>query len=317
MTVYECKNRDRSLIHESLNPLLKIIFGNNHHQENNDFIDEFDNKVNSINIKPFTYSTIRKGKCIKDSNNKYDIEFNGYSGINNDKDKKIAIKTFLEVFTDIIPALNNDYSDEKTTEMGLIKTSDNEEYGIFFHDMAMEIIASHHDIHDILTKNSKEWEVEPKQNPIYLQLIQLTIAAFSNNPNINYDRLSALDLSLFDTGTTTYSGTNIKDNDFLYGIIWNPLHIEEEFNKYMGEDFYKIFCDYIDTIYLNKEKKITKKEKNLIINMLSSFMNLKLNEHLRCNMIIEEEAEQLRENFRKIRDNFSKQKNKNIQKIKK
>lgn len=330
MTVYKCQNnKDRNLVHESLNPLLKIIFGNNHIKENNDFIELFDQKVKKITINRPIDSRLSTGKCHKDNNEEYYIEITGYPQINEIRAKKNAIKTFLEIFTDLIPTLEEQSPSEddilKSTTMGLIKNeNDNQLYGNFFHEMAMEIIAniainqslsSNTSIKDILTKIPSEWECDDTINSTFINIIQLTIAAFSNNPNINYDELSDLNLSIFNTNTT------LKDNDFLYGIIWNPLHIEKEFDKYMGKGFYKTFCDCIDTIYYDKltEKKgIPKKKKILIINILSSFMNLRINDYVRSNIITEEEAIKIRNNFRKIRDNnHTKKETKPLQKIKK
>lgn len=340
MTVYESQNNlDRNLVRESLNPLLKIIFGINHSKENNDFIELFEQKVKRIIISPAKNTNKVIGNYIKNKDETYSVVISGYSEMNKTTAKKNAIKIFIEIFTDIIPKLNKDENipnsnEIKTNETDLIKVYDknllsNKTYGTFFHDMAVEIISSiainqspffDHTIEEILTENPHKWENDNTINPDFIKIIQLTIAAFSNNPNINYDELSDMNLGIFDTNTTMHDNTILKDNDFLYGIIWNPLHIEKEFDKYMGEGFYKIFCDYIDTIYYNElieDKKITKKEKKLISDILASFMNLRINDYISNGMISIDEAKKIRNNFKKIKENSLKQKEECQQKIKK
>ena len=131
----------------------------------------------------------------------------------------------------------------------------------------------------ILKTNYNDWGNETTGYSIFTSITRLTIAAFSNNGFINYQNAVDNGMSIFNGTTKMKNGETYKINDFLYGIVFDPLHIEAEFDKFMGEGYYRTFCEYLDRLfYLSLTKqKLPSAEVKRVMNILPDFINKKIN----------------------------------------
>ena len=91
-------------------------------------------------------------------------------------------------------------------------------------------------IDTVLKKSISDWNINNITTGYFssIPLSRLTIAAFSNFPNANYQYILDNGGSIFST-TTTDKGVEVKINDFLYGIMNDPIYIAKEFDKIIGE----------------------------------------------------------------------------------
>lgn len=64
----------------------------------------------------------------------------------------------------------------------------------------------------------------------------------------------------------------------LIGIVYDPLHIEEEFDKFMGNGYYRTFCEYLDRLFILSlsNQKLPSYEVKVVMNILPDFINKKL-----------------------------------------
>ena len=84
--------------------------------------------------------------------------------------------------------------------------------------------------------------------------------------------------------------------------MFDPLHIEQEFDKYMGDDAYRTVCQFLDGMFLEyqRTKKISPDSVKLIMNLLPDFCNKKMSDYEKRGAISEEERIAMVGNFNKI-----------------
>lgn len=154
----------------------------------------------------------------------------------------------------------------------------------------------------ILKTNYNDWGNETTGYSIFTSITRLTIAAFSNNGFINYQNAVDNGMSIFNGTTKMKNGETYKINDFLYGIVFDPLHIEAEFDKFMGEGYYRTFCEYLDRLfYLSLTKqKLPSDEVKRVMNILPDFINKKINYYRQKGIISLENANMIVGNFNQI-----------------
>lgn len=88
----------------------------------------------------------------------------------------------------------------------------------------------------------------------------------------------------------------------LIGIVYDPLHIEEEFDKFMGNGYYRTFCEYLDRLFILSlsNQKLPGYEVKVVMNILPDFINKKIN-YYRSNSLMDlETANQIVNNFNRI-----------------
>ena len=133
------------------------------------------------------------------------------------------------------------------------------------------------------------------------KLVGAVTHVFVNDPQRGY--------GIFDAKTKLKNGDQHRVNDFLYGIVYDPLHIEEEFDKYMGNGYYRTFCEYLDrlfTLSLSKQK-LPSDEVKRVMNILPDFLNKKINYYLKNNFIDSNTANQIASNFNRIWNSMRKE----------
>ncbi|MDE6292547.1 MAG: hypothetical protein K2L98_02575 [Bacilli bacterium] len=280
------------------------------------------------------------GRCRPDKDGYIIIEMLGYKGARNDQLKEVqhtGTHEFCHSFVDLLHEVISSKSariirdgflyencitkdgilhknctgkiieiDSKTGELVGI-------YGKMFNETTMDIITAMAincfdsngrvaSVDDILRLNFNDWRIERTGYSIFTSITRLAIAAFSNNGFINYQSAVDKGLSIFDGTTTMANGDTYKINDFLYGIVFDQLHIEEEFDKFMGSGSYKIFCGYLDSLFSLSlsEKKLPSGEVKRVMNILPDFLNKKINYYRQSGILDLKGADKIVGNFNQI-----------------
>ena len=137
---------------------------------------------------------------------------------------------------------------------------------------------------------------------MFTSITRLAIAAFSNNGNVNYQNVINNGGDIFSLVTEMNNGERYRANDFLYGILFDPLHIESKFDKFMGQGAYRIFCEYLDRLFMSCKRKqdIPSEEIKRIMNILPDFLNKKIDYYLEHGLIDPEGAVRIVSNFNGI-----------------
>ncbi len=315
---YECK-LDKQLIINSFNKIAHFILGNNI-ELIEAFQKEFNKKVEIIKIYPNgkitkTLNYKRPGRCYK-HNNKIYIEMWGYQNANQKQYDWLeyqGIHEFAHCFIDILTELkskvvikNNIYL---SNSMGLIAQKDQNGnlinqhyYGKLFNETMIDLICvminNNMEINQILNSNYDNWHIKKINETSYLKFTTITrliIASFANT-SVNYQNIYQKGFSIF----------NSKANDFLYGIIFNPLYIEEKFDFLMGDGSYRFFCVQLDKLFIDNlnVKKIDSKEIKKIFNIIENFFTKRINYFLENKLIEDKILKEIIKNYRIIKEQF-------------
>ena len=321
MTKYKFQSeRDKRLINDAFHNIAYLIFGRNNQRKINDFYHLFDSEVKEVSIYPQGTRTnfinaYCPGVCRKDPNDdKIVIEMLGY------KDSVASQHLFLEheathefchAFVDLLPLA---FAKQKEgyirngvhykNVMGLIQEKNEKTgklvgqhyYGKMFNETMMDIISTmglasfdenfsgHITADDVLKKDYTQWEKARTGYSLFTSITRLAIAAFSNNGFVNYNNIIKSGNGIFDVETNTSTGKILKANDFLYGIVYDPQHIEREYDKIMGDGEYRKFAHYVDGLFAimqnRKMKEIPVHDVKKIMNILPDFLNKKCQYYL-------------------------------------
>lgn len=82
-----------------------------------------------------------------------------------------------------------------------------------------------------------------------IPLTQLMIASFANEPDINYHKWIQEGHSMEGLVSVRKNGKRLYANDFLYGMMYDPIHIMEEYDMHMGDGAYIELLKMTDLIY--------------------------------------------------------------------
>lgn len=150
-------------------------------------------------------------------------------------------------------------------------------------------------IDTVFKKSISDWNINNITTGYFssITLSRLTIAAFSNFPNANYQYILDNGGSIFST-TTTDKGVEVKINDFLYGIMNDPIYIAKEFDKIIGEGKYFEFCSYVDMCVNNQPSQQIILG---IINILTKFIKDNTDEKVKNGTYTREWADKIIEEF--------------------
>lgn len=333
---YYVSNEDKKLVEQSFNNVAWIVFGKRDKDKIAAFKELFESEVKKVNVFPqgtiTSYlSSKTPGICrLDEESNKIVIEMLGYG-------KSIASQhpfikhegthEFCHAFADLLPMAFSKQIDgivkkgiRCKNHMGMIKETDpvsgkligQNYYGKMFNETMMDIVtsmsinafdsSSNKTVDDILRTQFSKWGNSRTSYSIFTSLTRLTIAAFSNNGFINYQNLVNSGYGIFDVTTKMNNGESYKANDFLYGILFDPLHIEQEFDKFMGQGSYRTFCEYLDRLFLTflENQEIPSDEIKRIMNILPDFLNKKMNYYRQQGIIDLNGQNKIVENFNKI-----------------
>lgn len=333
--------RDKKLISNSFYNNAKLLFGNNREFIEN-FKKVFENRVKSITSIAFGERTNHigpgtgaNGICRHDEvdSSKMHIEIIGYENVAADKYAEImhnAQHEFCHAFANITPSIFARNVDGKvkngiryTDEYGMISKRNNNDgklvspgfYGKMYNETMMDILTtmglvafddrfknSDITIDDVLNNNYKDWPDYTTAYAMFTSLTRLSIAAFSNDGDIEYQKLIDNGEGIINAKTTTKSGQTMKANDFLYGIMCDPQHIESNFDKFMGDGSYEAFTSCLDQIFLRCKSKedIDPKQIKTIMNILPDFVNRRVQYYIKNGIMTVEETNRIVSNFNKI-----------------
>ena len=338
---YTC-NEDKLLITKSFDKIARMIFGYMNTSQIDQFKKVFEEQVNEVNVYPqgtvskyINYKT--PGICRKDDD-KVSIDMYGYNGaIGTDYSfiRHEGVHEMCHAFVDILHLVKEKYPDGLTKEgikrinhMGMIKETDartgkpvsNHLYGKMINETMMDIISTmannyygNENINDdeterrisadkILNTNFLNCNSSDTAYSFITSLTRLMIAAFSNNGYSNYGSIINSGQSIFNAKTRMKDGNIKYVNDFLYGAVFDQLHIEEEFDKYMGKDSYRQFSESLDIIfykYINSQKIPSNLIKS-VMGILASFSNRRLVTMVKCKSLTQASADQIASRFNVI-----------------
>lgn len=340
---YTCEE-DKQLIEKSFHNIAYIIFGKKNSDKIKNFEEFWEQRVSNVNVFPqgslhdrIDHST--PGICRLDhQTEKLIIEMLGYKGSNSRQSSWIkheGTHEFCHSFVDLLPKLKSGHKDgiikngiRCENYMGMIRETNpstgelvgQHYYGKMFNETMMDIISSiainyfdssnnSKTVNDILNNNYNDWGNEKTGYSIFTSLTRLTIAAFSNVANPNYDSWVKRGYSIFDLKIKLKNGELHRANDFLYGIVYDPLHIEEEFDKFMGNGCYRTFCEYLDRLFESSRsnQKIPSDYVKLVMEYLPNFLNNKINYYTANNLIDLDTARRIVGNFNRIWNSMQKE----------
>lgn len=340
---YTCE-KDKKLIEKSFDNIANIIFGKNNRDRMKPFEKYWEERVSNVNVFPQGTLTDKlnhttPGICWYDVEaKKIVIEMLGYSGANNSIFAWIKHEGAHEIchsFAWLLPQFKSNHNIGIVKKnilcenfAGMIRESnpstgelvEQHYYGKMFNETMTDIISSmsinYFDttenpktINDILHYNYNDLGNTKTGYTIFTSLTRLAIAAFSNVPNPDYDSIVKNGYGIFNATTKFKNGETHMVNDFLYGIVFDQLHIEEEFDKYMGDGCYRIFCEYLDRLFLAclKNQQIPSKNVKIVMNILPDFINKKMSYYRKNNIIDFNATNQIVGNFNRIWNSMQKE----------
>ncbi len=126
-------------------------------------------------------------------------------------------------------------------------------------------------------------------------LLQLLILAFQNE-SINYQGL----YTEYKAGicSSIKTNTDLQINDFLFGIIYDYSHINDVWNKFMGNKLsFDKFSKKCDKLFEKRNVNFNKEEFVDIMKDIAEFANIKNRYNLTSGFITPQTNESLRNNF--------------------
>lgn len=330
---------DRKLIDNSLSYIMKMIFGSKNNQETSIVKEMFNEEVKKVEIYPWgtiteCLNSTSPGICKYDSdsksNDKISIEMWGYTNAPVNQHKWIeheGVHEFCHAVVDLLSSatskkvIKNGIARENCA--GLIKETDaitgkpvgHHYYGKMFNETMMDIVSAmainnfaptitHTTVDDVLHNNYTTTGNQQTNYTFFTSITRLMIAAFSNVAflNFNYQNVVDMGYSMFTLNAKLGDGSIVRANDFLYGIVFDPLHIEKEFDKYMGDDAWRKVCQTIDSWFLNYQKtgELPAQKVKLIMNLIPDFCNKKMADYERRELFSEDERIGMVGNFNRI-----------------
>ena len=336
----ERSQEDERLITSSLYPLLWLILGKRNEEKITRLKGIFDALVEKINIVPtgqegeYIGKNGRKGVCyiLKDNAN-LGIEIFGFQGANQSQYEDVlysSMHEFTHAVVEIFSRIREKYPTgvvrdgvKRSNAFGAVKKEGPEgkqEYGVMFNETMMDMIAAmamnsyivdgHKSVNEMLVTRQNEWGNEGSAYSFLTSVTRLMIASFSTNPNVDYDRLIEEEVGIFDIKTIFHDGSSSFANDFLYGIVFDPMHIEEVYDGVMGEGKYQELCEKVDSlfarVYNNRElsaEEVSDDISNTIkylMETLPDFLNQRMAQFRASGKLTDAEISAINSNFNRI-----------------
>ena len=156
----------------------------------------------------------------------------------------------------------------------------------------------------ILSEHIDKWSSNDQSGyAIFSSITRLMIAAYANEPNVDYHYWIQQGEAIDDMRTRKSNGTIMYVNDFLYGMMYDPIHIMEEYDKYMGEGEYLNLLKITDTIYeqgLTLNKTIDSNLVKQVMKNISQFANFRTRHLKQKGIFSNDEIRSLYGNYNKI-----------------
>lgn len=331
--------RDKALINGSFYYLAKLVFGSNKDQVIENFRKLFELKVKQVNVYP--QGTVTEhispsvpGICrfVDSDNNILVVDILGYINAEPSQYKFIqheGVHEFCHAFADLLHLVVSKYPNgivnngvKYENHAGMISEKDaitgehvgSKHYGKMYNETMMDIItamainsfdenSSRIWADDILNKNYLALGNVKTGYSIFTTITRLTIAAFCNVGSVNYQTIVNSGDSIFTKRVRMQDGSDLYANDFLYGIMFDHLYIEQEYDKFMGKGKYRDLCKLHDTVfhnYLQKNQQIPVEYIKRVMKTLADFLNKKLKLYLENGMITEMDKSNIISKFNAI-----------------
>lgn len=341
---FSCQE-DSILIKDALDSLLKLVFGSANKEKLAFYKRVLGYKIKSINV--YSQGTnnehVGNGVCgeviTNDKDGTVDVYLIGYkyaSPEQYEQIKETAAHELCHVLANVLPSLENNKPIVKNNIMYVnnhgrvkaINTLNNKipngfeaNIGVMFNETMMDIISVMTTkqfntynpdvfVNDVFKKRYTAWTENGGNASAYScfsSLTRLAIAAFSNVGRINYGEQVNDGKGVFDLTCNMKNGTERKANDFLYGILFNPVHIQREFDKYMGDGQYQKFCEFTDiwfveqaSLHYHKSREEIQHNVKKYMRYLQTFLNRKLSDYRKKGMLDQAEEIRIINNFNKI-----------------
>ena len=332
---YYSTKQDINLINNSYAFIAYLVFGINKTNQIHNFTKLFNTEVKAINVYPNDYQNSylnhkTRGICRQDpKDKKIIIEMLGYKQAKPQSYSFLiheGLHEFSHAFADILPTVfaplpqyNIINGIKHEIDMGLIKETDAKThkfvathyYGKLLNETMMDIISSigvnlfylqNTNINIIFNQDYTKWHNVTTTFSKLTSITRLAIAAFANTPNINYYQVFKSGKSIFNLSIILNDNHKYKVNDFLYGILFDPLHIENVYNKFMKKDSYRTLCHLLDEIFTEWQNnhKISQNKILIATNYLKKYLNLKLEYYTKNKIITFNNAKKIQTNFNNI-----------------
>ncbi len=157
----------------------------------------------------------------------------------------------------------------------------------------------------IFRNHYSEWHASETGFTLFTSITRLLITAFSNSGYINYQNLIKQGKGIFNIDVVMENGENLKVNDFIYGIMCDPLHIQDSFDKYMGEGGYRLFTKLIDRNFIQYKRngvlpQTFTNDLKVIMKYIANFLNVKLNDYINNGLLDVKGKNKIIDNFNTI-----------------
>lgn len=341
-------DKDKETFNKIFQYNLRLLCGNNQ-EKINTFGNIICNAINTVKIVPngpdeHLDSKRLNGETISNGLGISDIYMKGYSNAPKFKYNQIKHTFSHELWHAIYAIMNRskDGFDKKGNRIiwiGKIKgknyfgaggtIAEREtgiRYGKLFEETMMDIKASI-SLHEfdnesktnnpeitantILSEHIDKWSSNDQSGyAIFSSITRLMIASCMNEPNIDYHYWIQQGETIDDMKTRKSNGTIMYVNDFLYGIMYDPIHIMEEYDKYMGEGEYLTLLKITDTIYeqgLTINKTIDPNLVKKVMKKISQFANLRTTDLKQKGVLSDDEIRTLSGNYNRIWNNMQKE----------
>ena len=341
MTVfnYNGYQKDLDLINDSYEHIGNIIFGTKAEEQKKALTALFYKEVSEVNVHPQGRITPylnqhTSGVCRPNTQTgKTIIDFYGYIGARPSQYayiKHTAAHEFCHMYTYFVQkALNKHPYGIKVNGMlyeyqkRYVKVTNIQTgevvaaYGLMRDETMMDIITSmsnvafdpntDKNVDDILKHSYDKWGSATTGYSLFTSITRLFIAAFSNNGSVKYQQIVNNGDSIFNAKTKMSDNKTVRYvNDYLYGTVFDPLHIDMEYDKFMGVGKYGEISEKLD-LALHKAQKGTMISKNLIkevMNDLADFLNRRMDYYISNKILTTEDANKIIDNFNEIWNNM-------------
>lgn len=345
MTVVTTKDpRDISAINKAKEFNTRLLFGDKNPQHSQEFLEQLETKLLSVDVIAANESTLNVNNCTPGScqplpNGESRITMRGFKNCSY-TNYQFTIHEFIHEYWhamlnagsfitgDSKYSRNHIGQDgklyKKVNGDGVVQIIDpatkaiKKEYGLMFLETSADIFTTLSlmafepmfpregvNVDTVFEKHFNEWGDSPTGYSVFTTLTRLLIAAFSNNGYISYQDLVNDGYSVFHSKVTQTNGTVAYLNDYLHGIVSDPLHIEKNYDKFMGNGSYEQLCTLMDTVFREYSStrrfspKMRLQIKKYIITV-ADFLNKKLNWKLQHGVIDLGTKNAIVSNFNKI-----------------
>ena len=198
--------------------------------------------------------------------------------------------------------------------IGLFSNKGNKYYGTMYKETITDLLATaaltynkrysnnNISVNTIFNENYKNWNKNVNGYSKFTTLARLSIAAFSNNPDLDYEGMLNNGENIFLSSRKADNGEIIMNNDLLFGYLADPLHIKDKWEEIKGIDTYIPFVSKLDNMFDTylKTGNINSGEIKEVMDDLTDFLNKKLDIYMRLGKLSFNDAYKIADNFNRI-----------------